>query len=162
MTAAAPSSSASQPRAIVYGYAGSPFFRKLQDLLAWYRVPHAVVQVSMIPPRPMLTEELGITYRRIPVLALDGQIYLDTSLQAEVLERTFAGKEGHGSSLLSREPELQKRLVGECEQSHHVPHRAYDLKCLEMHTLRSQLDGSRNVPCNCGPHSTRGMVQRVH
>ncbi|CEH18134.1 hypothetical protein CBOM_04555 [Ceraceosorus bombacis] len=106
--AAAPPAS---PRAIVYGYAGSPFFKKLQDLLAWYRVGHAVVQVSMIPPRPMLSQELGITYRRIPVLALDGQLYLDTSLQVEVLEKTFAGKQGHGNSLFGPDAELQKRLV---------------------------------------------------
>ncbi|PWN41438.1 hypothetical protein IE81DRAFT_324579 [Ceraceosorus guamensis] len=108
---APPPPAAASPRAIVYGYAGSPFFKKLQDLLAWYRVPHAVVQVDMIPPRPMLSQELGITYRRIPVLALDGQLYLDTSLQVEVLEKTFAGKQGHGNSLFGREAELQKRLV---------------------------------------------------
>jgi hypothetical protein len=41
-----------------------------------------------MPPRPPL-EALGVTYRRIPVLAIGNDLYLDTSLAVAALEKAF-------------------------------------------------------------------------
>lgn len=97
-------------RVILYGYRQSPFFRKTQMLLAHYGVPYDIVKTDMMPPRPMLSDDLSITYRRIPVLALDGELFIDTSSIARKLEEEF----GKGdASLLTVMPDHQRRLV--CE-----------------------------------------------
>lgn len=54
-------------------------------------------QVSSVLPRPELSELLGISYRRIPVLAIGNDVYCDTSLIAYALERRFPASAGHGS-----------------------------------------------------------------
>lgn len=48
-------------------------------------------------PRPELSELLGISYRRIPVLAIGNDVYCDTSLIAYALERRFPASAGHGT-----------------------------------------------------------------
>ena len=48
-------------------------------------------------PRPDLAERLGVTYRRIPVLAIGKDVYCDSSLIASVLERRFPPSEGFGT-----------------------------------------------------------------
>lgn len=40
-------------------------------------------------PRPELSELLGISYRRIPLLAIGNDVYCDTSLISYTLERRF-------------------------------------------------------------------------
>lgn len=49
----------------------------------------------MAPPRPELSDLLGITYRRIPLLAIGNDVYCDTSLIASVLERRFPASQGY-------------------------------------------------------------------
>lgn len=55
------------------------------------------MQVSMTLPRPELSETMGITYRRIPILAIGRDIYADTSLIASTLERRYPASSGYGS-----------------------------------------------------------------
>ena len=43
----------------------------------------------MYPPRPELSALLGLPYRRVPVLALGRDVYIDTSLIASALETHF-------------------------------------------------------------------------
>ena len=50
--------------------------------------------MSMTLPRPDLAERFGLTYRRIPVLAVGKDLYCDSSLMAAVLERRFPASEG--------------------------------------------------------------------
>ncbi len=90
---------------IVYGWEGSPFFRKLQLVLLFKRIPHHVVLVSWTPPRPELLQ-LGITYRRAPVLAIGSDLYLDTSLAVQALEARFPQH-----PLLSEHRGLQEALA---------------------------------------------------
>ena len=40
-------------------------------------------------PRPDLAEQLGVTYRRIPLLAIGNTVYADTSLILNELERQY-------------------------------------------------------------------------
>lgn len=51
----------------------------------------------MMLPRPEITDALGIKYRRIPILAIGNDVYCDTSLIADVLERRFPASEGYGT-----------------------------------------------------------------
>jgi hypothetical protein len=55
------------------------------------------VQVPPAPPRPALSEQLGIDYRRIPVLAIGRDVYIDTSLIAITLDRRFPEAAGFGT-----------------------------------------------------------------
>ncbi|KAH7070757.1 hypothetical protein BKA63DRAFT_83873 [Paraphoma chrysanthemicola] len=48
-------------------------------------------------PRPLLTSTFGVTYRKIPILAIGREIYCDTSLIIEALEHYFPVEEGYGS-----------------------------------------------------------------
>ena len=55
------------------------------------------VQVSMTLPRPELSEIMGVTYRRIPILAIGRDVYTDTSLIASTLERRYPTSAGYGT-----------------------------------------------------------------
>lgn len=48
----------------------------------------------MTLPRPELSEMLGVGYRRIPVLAIGNDVYCDTSLISNAVERTFGQAQG--------------------------------------------------------------------
>ena len=45
-------------------------------------------------------------------MAIDGEVYCDTSIAIEELDARFGGKQGHGKSLFAVHGTLQKRLVG--------------------------------------------------
>lgn len=51
----------------------------------------------MTLPRPELSEKLGVSYRRIPILAIGNDVYCDSSLIASALERRFPTSEGYKS-----------------------------------------------------------------
>lgn len=48
-------------------------------------------------PRPVLRETFGLTYRKIPVLAIGKELYCDTSLIIEALEAQFPQSAGYGT-----------------------------------------------------------------
>ncbi|KAK5198297.1 hypothetical protein LTR99_007454 [Exophiala xenobiotica] len=48
-------------------------------------------------PRPILKDNFSLTYRKIPVLAIGREIYIDTSLILEALEHSFPPSQGYGS-----------------------------------------------------------------
>ena len=54
-------------------------------------------QVGMTMPRPELSDHLGVTYRKIPVLAIGNDVYCDTSLIAPALEKRFPASQGYGT-----------------------------------------------------------------
>ncbi|EIN10838.1 hypothetical protein PUNSTDRAFT_43613 [Punctularia strigosozonata HHB-11173 SS5] len=87
----------SKPSVVLYRYDASPFARKISNLLLLKNIPHYEVDVSRAPPRPELSSLLGISYRRIPVLAIGNDVYCDTSLIASVLERAFPPEQGYGT-----------------------------------------------------------------
>ncbi|SCV67284.1 BQ2448_5930 [Microbotryum intermedium] len=79
----------SRPKVILYAYPQSPFAAKLELVLTLKQIPYHYVEVERMPPRPAL-QLLNITYRRIPVLAIDSDLYLDTSLAVQALEERFS------------------------------------------------------------------------
>ncbi|USW55181.1 Putative glutathione S-transferase, Thioredoxin-like superfamily [Septoria linicola] len=64
---------------IQYDYDFSPYGQKTRLLLHAAGVDFAIVDVPAVLPRPDL-EKLGITYRRIPVIAIGKDIYADSSI----------------------------------------------------------------------------------
>ncbi|KAF8491017.1 hypothetical protein JB92DRAFT_3147761 [Gautieria morchelliformis] len=74
---------------IYYGYDASPFVSKLETVLLLRNIPARRVQVALTPPRPELSTLLGIPYRRVPLLALGRDVYVDTFLVTAALERHF-------------------------------------------------------------------------
>ncbi|TBU49003.1 hypothetical protein BD309DRAFT_883205 [Dichomitus squalens] len=89
--------SATQLPVILYHYDASPVARKVKHILAIKRIPHYRVEMPMTLPRPDLADRLGVKYRRIPVLAIGGDVYCDSSLIANVLERNFTPEQGFGT-----------------------------------------------------------------
>ncbi|KAH8106019.1 hypothetical protein BXZ70DRAFT_917812 [Cristinia sonorae] len=82
---------------ILYHYDASPFATKVKNMLLVKRIPHKRVTVPMTMPRPELSKLLGVTYRKIPVLAIGNDVYCDTSVIASALERRFPASAGYGS-----------------------------------------------------------------
>ena len=64
---------------ITYDYELSPYGQKIHMMLALSGLPYKRCDVPPLLPRPQL-ESMGITYRRIPVLAVGKDVYCDTSL----------------------------------------------------------------------------------
>jgi hypothetical protein len=54
------------------------------------------MQVNYMLPRPEISD-LGVGYRRIPVLAIENDVYCDTSLITSVLEKRFPASSGYGT-----------------------------------------------------------------
>ncbi|KAJ7853646.1 hypothetical protein B0H14DRAFT_3653591 [Mycena olivaceomarginata] len=82
---------------ILYRYDASPFSVKIDNILLLKNIPHEKVNVANMLPRPEITDLLGVTYRRIPILAIGNDIYCDTSLIASALERRFPTSQGYGT-----------------------------------------------------------------
>ncbi|KAJ7744477.1 hypothetical protein DFH07DRAFT_834450 [Mycena maculata] len=87
---------------ILYRYDTSPFSVKTDHALLLKNIPHEKVNVANMPPRPEITELLGVTYRRIPILAIGNDIYCDTSLIVSTLERRFPTAQGYGTLFPNR------------------------------------------------------------
>ena len=67
------------PRVIVYGYPTSPYYQKVLMTLAFCGVEYEICSQPRQLPRPDF-ESIGVNYRRIPLLSIDGDLYADTSL----------------------------------------------------------------------------------
>lgn len=78
----------SKPAVLLWAYPSSPFAQKLQRVLELKGISYSYCTVTRMPPRPAL-QQLGITYRRIPVLAIGADVYFDTSLAVVALEEAF-------------------------------------------------------------------------
>ncbi|KAF5387812.1 hypothetical protein D9615_000378 [Tricholomella constricta] len=87
----------SSPRVIIYRYDASPYSIKVDNVLVLKKIPHQKVNVSPVLPRPEITDLLGVTYRRIPILAIGNDVYCDTSLIVSALERRFPASAGYGT-----------------------------------------------------------------
>lgn len=65
-------------------------------ILTLKQLPFSTVLVTRTPPRPPLLS-LGLTYRRIPVLAIGNELYCDTSIASLALETIFSRAKGFKS-----------------------------------------------------------------
>ena len=71
---------------ILHQYASSPFSEKIRAILSYKDLPWTAVEIPVIMPKPDLVALTG-GYRRTPVLQIGANIYCDSPLIAEVLER---------------------------------------------------------------------------
>ncbi|MCX7262071.1 MAG: glutathione S-transferase family protein [Burkholderiales bacterium] len=71
---------------ILHHYPTSPFAEKIRLILGYKKLAWQSVIIPMIMPKPDLTALTG-GYRRTPVLQIGADIYCDTALTADVLEK---------------------------------------------------------------------------
>ncbi|KAK4937322.1 hypothetical protein LTR10_022003 [Elasticomyces elasticus] len=82
---------------VLFGYDSSPFTQKVRLALRLKRIPYAFILVPSMMPRPILKDNFNLTYRKIPVLSVGRDIYIDTSLILEALEHHFPPSQGYGT-----------------------------------------------------------------
>lgn len=82
---------------VLFGYESSPFTNKVRLALRLKQVPYVYIPVPSMMPRPLLKSTFGLTYRKIPVLAIGREVYCDTSLIIEALEHFFPSSAGYGT-----------------------------------------------------------------
>ena len=73
---------------ILFLWAFSPWASKVVAYLALRKITHARCEQPITQPRPDL-EALGVKYRRIPLLGIGRDIYCDTLLILETLEKLY-------------------------------------------------------------------------
>ncbi|ORY57405.1 hypothetical protein BCR35DRAFT_355500 [Leucosporidium creatinivorum] len=78
----------SPPAVVLFAYQQSPYAAKLELCLLLKGINYSYCTVGRMPPRPAL-QALGVTYRRIPVLAIGNDIIFDTALAIVALEEAF-------------------------------------------------------------------------
>ncbi|KAF9961960.1 hypothetical protein BGZ72_000583 [Mortierella alpina] len=78
----------SRPEIILHHYQGSPYAEKVVAALRVRGIPWCSVSTSALLPRPLL-EPLTHGYRRIPVMQIGNNIYCDTAVILEELERRY-------------------------------------------------------------------------
>jgi glutathione S-transferase len=71
---------------ILHHYPTSPFAEKIRLILGYKKLAWQSVIIPMIMPKPDLTALTG-GYRRTPVLQIGADIYCDTALIADILEK---------------------------------------------------------------------------
>jgi glutathione S-transferase len=74
------------PDIILHHYAESPYAEKIRLILGFKRLRYRSVLVPMMLPKPDVVALTG-GYRRAPTMQIGSDIYCDTALIAEVLER---------------------------------------------------------------------------
>ncbi|HJV82721.1 glutathione S-transferase family protein [Noviherbaspirillum sp.] len=74
------------PALIFHHYANSPFSEKIRLMFGFKKLAWKSVQIPAVMPKPDLTALTG-GYRRTPVLQIGADVYCDTALIADVLER---------------------------------------------------------------------------
>ena len=74
------------PQLLLHHYPGSPFSEKVRAILGFKGLQWTSVLIPTIMPKPDVTALTG-GYRKTPLLQLGADIYCDTALIADVLER---------------------------------------------------------------------------
>lgn len=82
------------PTLIVFTFPESVFGRRLIRYLNLRHIPYTQIRVPPNLPRPIL-ERLSIAHRRIPILAHDRSIYIDTRLILSKLETLIPDSPSH-------------------------------------------------------------------
>ncbi len=71
---------------ILHHYPESPFAEKIRAILGFKRLSYRSVSIPMMLPKPDVIALTG-GYRRTPILQIGSDIYCDTALIVDVLER---------------------------------------------------------------------------
>ncbi|WYZ41626.1 hypothetical protein EsH8_V_000521 [Colletotrichum jinshuiense] len=76
---------------VLYHYSASPYARRIVWYLTLRGIPYVQCMQSPVLPRPDV-EKLGIVHRRIPILSIGRDIYLDTRLMLRKLEQLYPSR----------------------------------------------------------------------
>jgi glutathione S-transferase len=95
------------PPIVLFTYPESVYGRRVDWYLTLRSIPYSHCHVLNRLPRPQL-EELGVNYRRIPILAIGRDVYCDSRLIIEKLEQLFP--EGKIGASDAHERGIQKVL----------------------------------------------------
>ncbi|KOS20217.1 hypothetical protein ESCO_006221 [Escovopsis weberi] len=102
------------PEIVLYHYPYSPYARRIVWYLALRGIPYKQCLQPPMLPRPDVAQ-LGIRYRRIPILSIGRDVYLDTRLQLEKLEALDVSGLPHAAPRLGGADPAQRatqRLLG--------------------------------------------------
>ncbi|KAH8881560.1 hypothetical protein GQ53DRAFT_848128 [Thozetella sp. PMI_491] len=80
--------SGSQPPIVLYHYSYSPYAKRLVWYLQLRGIPFSQCMQPPILPRPDVAR-LGLAYRRIPIMSIGRDVYLDTRLMIQKLEELY-------------------------------------------------------------------------
>ena len=75
---------------ILHHFDASPFAEKIRLVLGFHGIEWRDVKIPMVMPKPDVIALTG-GYRRTPVLQMNADVYVDTSLIARVLDRIGQG-----------------------------------------------------------------------
>ena len=71
---------------ILHHYPNSPFSEKIRLILGYKKLAWKSIIIPVIMPKPNVIALTG-GYRRTPIMQIGADIYCDTALMADVLER---------------------------------------------------------------------------
>lgn len=96
---------------VLYHYSFSPYARRIVWYLTLRKIPYAQCLVPATMPRNVL-KDLNVAYRRIPLLSYGRDMYCDTRLIIDFLERQFPPSAAHpGISPQTAEEKAMCRLL---------------------------------------------------
>ncbi|KAL2815239.1 hypothetical protein BDW59DRAFT_177669 [Aspergillus cavernicola] len=98
------------PPVIIFHYPRSPFSARVLYYLALRGIPYDQCIQPQILPRPDLAR-LGIRYRRIPLLSVGRDVYLDSRLILQRLERLEAGQPSFAARASPEQRALERLLA---------------------------------------------------
>ncbi|SMQ54965.1 unnamed protein product [Zymoseptoria tritici ST99CH_3D7] len=74
---------------LLFTYPESVFGHRIRRYLDFRSLPYALIRVPPNMPRPLLQLRLGVNYRRIPIMSIGRDVYIDTRLMISKLETLF-------------------------------------------------------------------------
>ena len=81
------------PEVITFDYQYAPNAQRARNLLNMTGVPYTICEQPFGQPRPIL-QDLGITYRRVPVNAIGKDIYVDNRIFLDAIFTIFSHEKG--------------------------------------------------------------------
>ncbi|EGP83986.1 uncharacterized protein MYCGRDRAFT_48752 [Zymoseptoria tritici IPO323] len=75
---------------LLFTYPQSVFGHRIRRYLDFRSLPYTLIRVPPNMPRPLLQLRLGVNYRRIPIMSIGRDIYIDTRLMISKLETLFS------------------------------------------------------------------------
>ena len=85
--------SASAPEIITFDYQYAPNAQRARNLLNITKIPYTICEQPFVQPRPIL-QNLGITYRRVPVNAIGKDVYVDNRVFLDAILEIFRNEKG--------------------------------------------------------------------
>ncbi|KAF6816222.1 glutathione s-transferase [Colletotrichum sojae] len=82
---------------VLYHYSTSPYARRIAWYLALRGIPYVQCMQPPVMPRPDVAK-LGVVHRRIPILAVGRDVYVDTRLMLRKLESLYPSRPRLGAS----------------------------------------------------------------